>query len=54
MVKNKVDCEDLQEYLFKVGEWAIMQQMKFSAAKCPMVHIGTKLPNFKYMLMGSS
>lgn len=30
MVKPKADCEDLLEYLHKLGEWAIVWKIKFT------------------------
>lgn len=32
--KKKTDCEELQEYLSKFGEWATVWPMKFNMGKC--------------------
>ena len=53
VVKTREDCEALQRDLSKMGEWASTWQMGFNVAKCKVMHIGAKNPNYKYTLMGS-
>ena len=54
VVRIRRDCEELQKDLFKLGEWAVKWQMRFSIRKCKVMHIGAKNQNFSYQLMGSN
>lgn len=48
MVKIKLDCDEIQEAQFKLGELAICGN---TVGRCKMMHIATKYPNFEYMLI---
>lgn len=39
LVKTNASCEELQEDFYKLGEWAIMWQMKFSVANCKVKYV---------------
>lgn len=47
------DYEEIQKDLIKRGDWATWWQIKFSADKCKVMHIGEHNLNFPCTLMGS-
>lgn len=47
------DYEEIQKDLIKLGDWAMWWQIKFSADKCKVMHIGKHNLNFPCTLMGS-
>ncbi len=49
-VDSKEHAIDIQNDLDKMVEWADRWQMKFNAAKCKVMHVGTSNTNSSYTL----
>lgn len=53
-IKDRQDCETLQEDLNSLLSWATTWQLNFNVNKCYILRIGTNLPDFIYHMSDSS
>jgi len=51
-VTDGSDRESIQEYLYRLVNWADRWKMEFDVKKCKLMHVGRDKVNFKYTVQG--
>ena len=51
-IPTQYSYEELQESLASLTDWAAMWGMQFNVAKCKVMHLGSRNPQFEYKMAG--
>ena len=51
-ITTQASCEELQESLGGLTDWAETWGMQFNVAKCKVMHLGSRNPKFEYKMAG--